>query len=63
MPNVPEDILDKYAKEIVSGQQGDQVRQQALETKLFGAIKDAVTLEEKTVSVEEFNKLFAPAEA
>lgn len=63
MPNVPEDILNKYAEEIVSGQQGDQVRQQALETKLYAAIKDAVTLEEKTVSVEDFNKLFAPAEA
>lgn len=63
MPNVPEDLLEKYAKEIVSGQQGDQVRQQALENKLYEAIKNAVTLEEKTVSVEEFNKLFAPAEA
>lgn len=63
MPNVPEDILAKYAQEIVAGEQGDQVRQQALEGKLFSAIKDAVTLEEKTVSVEDFNKLFAPAEA
>ena len=63
MPNVPEDILEKYAQEIVSGKQGDQVRQQALESKLFGAIKNAVTLDEKNVSVEEFNKLFAPAEA
>ncbi len=63
MPNVPEDILEKYAHEIISGKQGDQVRQQAFESKLFGAIKDAVTLEEKNVSVEDFNKLFAPAEA
>ncbi|MDE6637115.1 MAG: trigger factor, partial [Muribaculaceae bacterium] len=63
MPNVPEDILEKYAQEIVNGKQGDQVRQQALESKLFAAIKDAVTLDEKTVSVEDFNKLFAPAEA
>ncbi len=63
MPNVPEDILEKYAQEIVSGKQGDQVRQQALESKLFSAIKNAVTLDEKNVSVEEFNKLFTPAEA
>lgn len=63
MPNVPDDILDKYAAEIVNGQQGDQVRAQAFDSKLYHAIKDAVTLEEKTVSVEEFNKLFAPAEA
>lgn len=63
MPNVPEDILDRYAGELLSGKQGDQVRQQAFESKLFQAIKDAVTLEEMTVSVEDFNKLFAPAEA
>ncbi len=63
MPNVPDDILEKYAQEIVSGKQGDQVRQQAFETKLFAAIKNAVSIDEKNVSVEEFNKLFAPAEA
>ena len=63
MPNVPEDILEKYAGEIVNGQQGDQVRSQAFESKLYQAIKDAVTLDEKTVDVEAFNKLFAPAEA
>ena len=63
MPNVPEDILEKYAGEIVNGQQGDQVRQQAFESKLYQAIKDAVTLDEKTVSVEDFNKLFTTAEA
>lgn len=63
MANVPEDILEKYAGEIVKGQQGDQVRNQAMESKLYNAIKDAVTLEEKTVDVEAFNKLFAPAEA
>ncbi len=60
MPNVPDDILEKYAQEIINGKQGDQVRQQAFENKLFGAIKNAVTLDEKNVSVEDFNKLFAP---
>ena len=63
MPNVPDDILEKYAQEIIGGKQGDQVRQQAFESKLYAAIKNAVTLDEKNVSVEEFNKLFAPAEA
>ena len=63
MANVPDDILDKYATEIANGQQADQIRSQAYEAKLFQAIKNAVTLDEKTVSVEEFNKLFAPAEA
>ena len=29
--------------------------------KLFAAIRDAVTLDEKEVSVDEFNALFAPA--
>ncbi len=63
MPNVPDDILEKYAQEIINGKQGDQVRQQAFENKLYQAIKNAVTLDEKNVSVDEFNKLFAPAEA
>ena len=62
MPNVPEDILEKYAMEIINGKQGDQVRQQAFESKLYGTIKETVTLDEKNVSVEDFNKLFAPAE-
>ncbi len=63
MPNVPADMLEKYANEIVNGQQGEQIRHQAFETKLYQAVKNAVTLEEKSVSVEDFNKLFAPAEA
>ena len=63
MPNVPEDILERYASEIINGKQGDQVRQQAFESKLYETIRDNVTVDEKTVSVEEFNKLFAPAEA
>lgn len=65
MANVPDDVLDKYANEIANGKQADQIRNQAYESKLFQAIKNAVSLDEKTVSVEEFNKLFAaaPAEA
>ena len=63
MPSVPEDLLEKYANEIANGQQADQIRNQAFESKLFQAIKNAVTLEEKTVSVEDFNKLFTSAEA
>ena len=62
MPNVPEEILEKYAMEIINGKQGDQVRQQAFESKLYGTIKETVTLDEKNVSVEDFNKLFAPVE-
>jgi hypothetical protein len=30
--------------------------------KTFAAVREAVTLDEKPVTVEEFNKLFAPAE-
>lgn len=63
MPSVPEDILEKYANEILAGKQADQIRQQAFESKLFSAIKNAVSLDEKSVSVEDFNKLFAREEA
>ena len=32
--------------------------EKSVDDKLFAAVKEAVTLDEKEVSVEEFNKLF-----
>ena len=37
--------------------------QNALNRKVFEAIKENVSLDNKEVSVEEFQKLFVPAEA
>lgn len=60
MANVPEDVLEKYSKEMLENKEyRQQIVQQSVDNKLFEAIKNAVTLENKTVSLEEFNALFA----
>lgn len=59
MTNVPADALDKYAGEILKDEKAsNQIYRQTQDMKLFSAIKNAVALDEKTVSVDEFNKLF-----
>lgn len=60
MANVPEDMLDKYAKDILENKEyRQQIVQQSVDNKLYGEIKNAVNLDSKTVNVEEFNTLFA----
>ena len=60
MANVPEDMLEKYAKDILENKEyRSQIVQQSVDNKLYAAIKNAVTLDEKTVNVEGFNALFA----
>lgn len=59
MPNVPEDVIDNYAHKILEDERySNEINNRAMEDKIFAQIQNAVTLEEKTVSVEEFNKLF-----
>ena len=53
-------MLEKYAKEMLENKDyRSQIVQQSVDNKLFAEIKNAVTLEEKTVNVEAFNELFA----
>ena len=64
MPSVPEDMLQKYSAEMLKDQKvREKLATQAVEIKLFNSIKAKAKLDEKTVTVEEFNKLFIPAEA
>lgn len=59
MSNLPDDVLDRYAHELLENPDySEQIDHQAMDDKVYAAIKDAVSIEEKTVSVEEFNKLF-----
>ena len=59
MTSVPAESIDQLAKEILKDQKyRSQLTQQTFERKLFNAIKEAVTLDNKEVSVEDFNKLF-----
>lgn len=64
MTNVPDDVINRYADNILADKKyREQLANQALDMKLFNAIRASVTVDEKTVSVADFNKLFAPAEA
>ena len=59
MANVPADMIEKYAKEMLENKDyRSQIVQQAVDNKLYAEIKSAVNIEEKTVSAEEFNALF-----
>ena len=57
MANVPEDLLENYAKEMLKQ---DKTREalinRAVDVKLIQGIKVAITLNEEKVSVEDFNK-------
>ncbi len=57
MANVPDDLLENYAKEMLKQ---DKTREalinRAVDVKLIQAIKGVVTLRNKKVSVEDFNK-------
>lgn len=58
MLNAPDEILDKYAAEMMTKQESaERVLNRAVEVKLTVALKGLVTLDEKTVSVDEFNKM------
>ncbi|GHU87913.1 trigger factor [Bacteroidia bacterium] len=59
IPNAPDDILDGYAKDMLKKE--ETVRNlidRIIEDKLTGWLKEAVTLEPKEVTVDEFRKLF-----
>lgn len=64
-PNaLSEQLVDKYAQDVIKDQKNrDVLAQNALNRKVFDAIKENVTLDPKDVTVEEFQKLFVPAEA
>lgn len=64
-PNaLSEEIVDKYAQEVTKDPKNrEMLYQNALNRKAFEAIKENVTLDNKDVTVEEFQKLFVPAEA
>ncbi|MDE6716984.1 MAG: trigger factor [Muribaculaceae bacterium] len=59
MMNVPEESLDRYAHDILKDKKAaQQIYNQTGDLKLFDAIRDAVTTDDKEVAVEEFNDLF-----
>lgn len=62
MNSVPAETLDRYAADILKDQKSrNQVYNQTVDSKLFNGIRASVTLDNKEVSVEEFNDLFRNA--
>ena len=57
MANVPEDLLENYAKEMLKQEKTrEALINRAVDVKLIKGIKAAITLNEEKVSVEDFNK-------
>ena len=64
MTNIPDDVVERYAKEILDNKEYRQrITERAVEDKMYAGIKEAATVEEKTVSADEFNALFKAEEA
>lgn len=62
MPNAPEELAKQYAQQMMQDEkQRTMIVNSAFDKKLATALKDKVKLNEKTVSVEEFNNLFENA--
>ena len=59
MMNVPEEMLENYAKEMLKKKENvDGLVNRAIEAKLAVALKEQISLDEKTISLDEFNKMF-----
>ena len=59
MTNVPEEMLANYAAETLKKKENvEGLVNRAIETRLSAALKQTVKLDEKSVSLEEFNKMF-----
>lgn len=59
MTNLPDDVLTNYANEMLKNQkQAEGLVARTVENKIVAKAKETVKLTEKTVSLEEFNKLF-----
>ena len=59
MLTVPDELLENYAKEMLKKKESvEGLVNRVIEAKLSAALKQQVTLEPKTVSIEDFNKMF-----
>lgn len=59
MLTVPDEVVENYSKEMLKKKESvEGLVNRVIESKLSAALKSQVTLEHKTVSLEEFNKMF-----
>lgn len=62
MTSIPQESLDKYAKEILKDEKArNQMASYAFTEKFFEAVREHATIDEREVDVEEFNKEFLAA--
>lgn len=60
MGNVPDELLENYAKEMLKQDKTKEMLiNRAIDVKLIAVVKEAATLNEEEVSVEDFNKKVA----
>ena len=60
MMNAPEELIENYATDMMKKkEQIDGLVSRTIDKKLTVLLKDAVTLEHKSVSIQDFNKMFA----
>ncbi|MBR2862163.1 MAG: trigger factor [Bacteroidaceae bacterium] len=60
MSNIPDEYLEQYATEMLKKkEQAQALVERSIDTKLTAALKNVVTLEHKSISVEDFGKLFS----
>lgn len=59
MNNIPEEYVERYAEEMLKNQQQVQgLVERAIDEKLAASLKNVVALNHKSVSVEDFQKMF-----
>lgn len=59
MANPPEEAIDRFADDILKDKMAiDRIRQNTVDMKFFTGLREAVTVDEKEVTPEEFNALF-----
>jgi trigger factor len=57
--NVPEEHIENYAREqLQKPEEARRLREQKMDDKIIGFVKDTVKLDEKDISLDKFRKLF-----
>ena len=57
--NAPEDLIKQQAERFMQDDRArDAIQEHALDNKFYAAVKEAVKVNEKTISVEDFRKLY-----
>lgn len=60
MANIPDEYIEQYATEMLKNkEQVQNLMEQCIDNKLIVALKEVVTLEHKSITMDEFAKLFA----